>query len=237
VVIRTTGRGTNQSITSKSAAFFIQVLSAVKFMHLLKIAHRDLKMDNVVLCHGFSTAKLIDFGVAHRFTPGERNVAADKRIGTYPSPECYQEQRYSAFKNDVWALGFLLFMALAKAPPYEYPSVVDSAFEYVTSGSYKPAEERDKKKSLKALLKTKAMGKCLFMFTMDALDLLSKIFCPESERITVDEIFKHPWCSDEVGRMHESGELEFLNAWFEARTQGLLGDDDNDTDTMNVSAL
>merc|ERR1711879_739677 len=106
----------------KVTKYFIEVLAAVQYMHMLKIAHRDLKLENVILvdtANGEQCAKLIDFGIAHRFSAGEAPQALDS-VGTYQSPECSNTDgsTYDAFKNDVWALGFMLYMMLAKEPPY-----------------------------------------------------------------------------------------------------------------------
>lgn len=47
-----------------------QIISAVSYMHKMKIAHRDLKLDNIVLVKEMnknnqrSSIKIIDFGLA-----------------------------------------------------------------------------------------------------------------------------------------------------------------------------
>jgi serine/threonine protein kinase len=43
---------------------FLQILSGVTYLHSMGLAHRDLKLDNVVVSeHGIM--KIIDFGSAH----------------------------------------------------------------------------------------------------------------------------------------------------------------------------
>lgn len=43
--------------------YFHQILSAIEYMHSNGFAHRDIKLDNVVLDEDYN-AKLIDFGFA-----------------------------------------------------------------------------------------------------------------------------------------------------------------------------
>lgn len=63
---------------------FLQILSGVTYLHSMGLAHRDLKLDNVVVGeHGIM--KIIDFGSAHVFKyPFENNIHL--ATGRSPSP-------------------------------------------------------------------------------------------------------------------------------------------------------
>ncbi len=63
-----------------------QLLDALRFMHARRIAHRDLKLENIMLTgectRGGITVKLIDFGYAKRLAgPGAACAAAAAREG------------------------------------------------------------------------------------------------------------------------------------------------------------
>merc|ERR1719281_1842415 len=89
-------------------------------MHQNYIMHRDLKPENWLL--GSSQPvhktylKLIDFGLAKRYTPGE---FATTKAGTpyYVAPEVL-EGRY-AEKSDVWSIGVIMYILLSGSPPFQ----------------------------------------------------------------------------------------------------------------------
>jgi serine/threonine protein kinase len=57
-----TGRMTREEVS----CCFLQILSGVTYLHSMGLAHRDMKLDNVVVSeHGIM--KIIDFGSAHVF--------------------------------------------------------------------------------------------------------------------------------------------------------------------------
>ena len=53
----------NSRYTEQEAAKMVrQCLKALNYLHGLKIVHRDIKTENVLLCKNKQFAKLIDFG-------------------------------------------------------------------------------------------------------------------------------------------------------------------------------
>jgi [calcium/calmodulin-dependent protein kinase] kinase len=86
-------------------------LAGLEYLHSLRIAHRDIKPDNLLLASD-GTVKLADLGVARQFGSQESEFISETH-GTYHffSPEmCSGEARYSAFISDIWSLGVTLFI-------------------------------------------------------------------------------------------------------------------------------
>eukprot|EP00756_Hemistasia_phaeocysticola_P063062 Hpha_TRINITY_DN6536_c0_g1::TRINITY_DN6536_c0_g1_i1::g.46011::m.46011 len=103
------------------ARFYIaEIALAVGHLHDLKIVHRDLKAQNLVL-DSEGHVMLTDFGFAKTIDAGERNTT---RCGTvlYMAPEIFQQsdEGYS-YEVDWWALGVLLFLMLTGVYPFNHP--------------------------------------------------------------------------------------------------------------------
>ena len=87
--------------------WFVQISSALKFIHGKNILHRDLKTQNVFLDRNW-TVKLGDFGIAKVLT--STTAQANTMVGTpyYLSPELCEDKPYDK-KSDIWALGCILY--------------------------------------------------------------------------------------------------------------------------------
>jgi len=195
---------------------WLMQVKATYDMHQMGIAHRDIKLENVVYDEQGNT-KCIDFGVAYRFGIWERDdMYCRDCVGTAPymSPECFivsskkrrfadsrlnikQTDKYSAKANDVWCLGVMLFCMLVQEMPYKQVGVVDLCFTSVSNGLYLLPEDKRKQKlsrdPIMSMLKSK---KRHMMITDSVIDLFYKIFVPEDQRITLEAIFDHPWVQE-----------------------------------------
>lgn len=86
-------------------------------MHSNNIAHRDLKLENIIIDKD-KRIKIIDFGFATDWTKEDKSYLF---CGTpsYMSPEIINNQKHSYFKADIWALGVILYALLSGKFPFK----------------------------------------------------------------------------------------------------------------------
>ena len=102
---------------TQAAAYMLQMVSAVNYLHSKKIMHRDLKPENMMFetKENDSHLKLIDFGSSKHFVDG---LPTAERLGSayYIAPEVlagnYDE------KCDVWSLGVIMHILFSGYPPF-----------------------------------------------------------------------------------------------------------------------
>eukprot|EP01112_Ceratiomyxa_fruticulosa_P019143 TRINITY_DN6218_c0_g1_i2.p1 TRINITY_DN6218_c0_g1~~TRINITY_DN6218_c0_g1_i2.p1 ORF type:complete len:679 (-),score=133.90 TRINITY_DN6218_c0_g1_i2:394-2430(-) len=160
----------------QAQALFRQLIEAVGYIHSLKITHRDIKPDNLIITSG-GCLKLTDFGSAEEV--GDYNVeydASNAKISGSPAftpPELASGNipLYSPYKADLWAMGVTLYNLVLGQLPFNGSNVY-SLFENITRGEY------------------------LLPDTLDPTlaDLLRGILHPNyRQRLTLAQIKAHPW--------------------------------------------
>ncbi|XP_067671889.1 testis-specific serine/threonine-protein kinase 2-like [Haliotis asinina] len=95
---------------------FSQLVEAVNACHQVGIAHRDLKLENVLLDLD-GNIKLSDFGLC---ICQDQRVSNNVFCGTvaYSSPEVLTGRGYDAFKLDIWSLGVILYSLVCGSFPF-----------------------------------------------------------------------------------------------------------------------
>ncbi|KAK1061764.1 Nitrogen permease reactivator protein [Friedmanniomyces endolithicus] len=114
----------------------LQILAGVCYLHSMGMAHRDLKLDNVVINeHGIM--KLIDFGSAVIFRyPFENEVVlATGVVGSDPylAPEVYDQSRYDPRPTDVWSLAIVFCCMMLRRFPWKAPRLSDNSYRLFVS--------------------------------------------------------------------------------------------------------
>lgn len=94
---------------------FCNLLRAVQTMHNQGLVHRDLKPDNVLLRAGVPV--LLDLGLTHAEAEGGATARHMEGTPRYAAPEQFLGEPCTP-KTDLYALGVMLYEALAGAPPH-----------------------------------------------------------------------------------------------------------------------
>uniref|UniRef100_A0A1A8PZJ6 non-specific serine/threonine protein kinase n=2 Tax=Nothobranchius TaxID=28779 RepID=A0A1A8PZJ6_9TELE len=109
-----------ESLTEEEATQFLkQILDGVQYLHVKRIAHFDLKPENIMLLDKNvpnPRIKLIDFGIAHQIKAGNefKNI-----FGTpeFVAPEIVNYEPLG-LEADMWSIGVITYILLSGASPF-----------------------------------------------------------------------------------------------------------------------
>lgn len=157
-------------LTEPIAKFiFKQIIKGLIFIHNKGIAHRDIKLDNILIDIN-SNIKLCDFGIAKKIKKGE--LMTDQ-CGTpaYIAPEVFKGNGYEGNISDMWSAGVVLYAMLAGVVPFKASKLPDLQ-KLIIKGTY-----------------NKIKG-----ISDEAEDLISKLLDPyPNTRYSEEEVLNHPW--------------------------------------------
>ncbi|KAI8146521.1 kinase-like domain-containing protein [Fennellomyces sp. T-0311] len=108
-----------------------QLLNGLEYLHGMGIAHRDLKLDNLVLDHQ-GMLKIIDFGCSSVFKyPFENNIVMSRGIlgsDPYIAPEQYTQTTYDPRQSDVWSCAIIFVCMTIRSFPWRVARPCDRSF-------------------------------------------------------------------------------------------------------------
>ena len=159
-----------------SAYVMFQILSAINYCHGMKIIHRDLKTENILISekdeNGFPRIKIADFGTPEIF---KKNRNQDQIIHSYyyMAPESIDENYIE--KSNLWSCGVIMYLLLSG----KFPFIGDNNQEIIES--IKEGEYDLESSPFNELSKS-------------GLDLIKKLLKKKpKERISVKEALNHQW--------------------------------------------
>lgn len=106
----------NKLTEERARKVFRQIVSGVSYCHKHSIAHRDIKLDNVLL-NEYDGVKIIDFGFS-TYTHDNKKGRGFCGTPSYMAPEILLRRPYVGQPADVWALGVLLYALAAGTLPF-----------------------------------------------------------------------------------------------------------------------
>lgn len=181
-----------------SKIIYQQILKGVKACHDLRIAHRDIKINNILLDNDF-IPKLCDFGCSKKFEENEdtrtREIAGTR---SHYAPQFFIEGEYhDTFKDDIFSLGVVLFMLVTAYYPFDTSENSDKYYELI------------KNKNFEQFWKTVKNITKITNLSPEFKKLFFKLVSyEETERPSVDEILNDEWFKEIKER--NSNEMEEL---------------------------
>ncbi|KAM3625130.1 uncharacterized protein V6R79_007229 [Siganus canaliculatus] len=166
-----------ESLSEEEATQFIkQILEGVNYLHARKIAHFDLKPENIMLLDKnvpLPRIKLIDFGLAHKIETG---VEFKNIFGTpeFVAPEIVNYEPLG-LEADMWSIGVITYILLSGASPFLGETKQDT-LKNISTVNYEFDEE--------FFCHTSKLAK---IFISQLLEKSTK------KRLTIQEALNHPW--------------------------------------------
>ncbi|XP_062439755.1 death-associated protein kinase 2 isoform X4 [Rhea pennata] len=182
-----------ESLSEEEATRFIkQILDGVNYLHSNKIAHFDLKPENIMLLDKnipIPHIKLIDFGLAHKIEDG---VEFKNIFGTpeFVAPEIVNYEPLG-LAADMWSIGVITYILLSGASPF-LGETKQETLANITAVNYEFDEE-------------------FFSNTSDlAKDFIRKLLVKDTrKRLTIQEALSHPWITlKEETKVQENKKVE-----------------------------
>jgi casein kinase II subunit alpha len=94
-----------------------ELLTGLDYAHSCGIIHRDLKPDNVAIDFSEKRLRILDWGLAEFYRPGQK---LNPHAGTkaFMAPELLIGYNYANYGIDIWAAGLIFMLMLFKSFPF-----------------------------------------------------------------------------------------------------------------------
>jgi serine/threonine protein kinase len=112
---------------------FTQLLDAVEHMHSRNIAHRDIKLENVLVDSKDMTLKVADFGYAAQ---GTEQLRSYRGTFTYMAPEIKEGRTYDGKQADLFSVGVVLFILIRGIFPFKEARKEEFFYNLLCQGKY-----------------------------------------------------------------------------------------------------
>lgn len=188
--------------------YMFELLKALDFCHSMGIMHRDVKPHNVCIDHNQKKLRLIDWGLAEFYHPGQDyNVRVASRY--FKGPELLVNYQYYDYSLDMWSLGCMLASMIFKREPFfhghdNYDQLVriarvlgtDDLYEYldkyniILDPRYNDIMGRHSRKRWERYVSSDNSD----LVTPESLDFLDRLLrYDHQDRLTAREAMEHPY--------------------------------------------
>jgi len=155
--------------------FMDQLADVVSYLQGKKVAHRDLKLENILVDEGLAL-KLADFG----FATYKRihKLKSYRGTKTYMAPEIKEGKVYDGRKSDIFSLGVILFIIVQGIFPFSEAKKDEYYYKLIMEGKLDKYWRKTDGEKLTPEFKTL---------------VLSMLHHNPEERPSIEELLKSPW--------------------------------------------
>jgi serine/threonine protein kinase len=181
---------------------FHKILKGIQTVHNAGIAHRDLKMQNILVDDKFNP-KICDFGFGGELSGQDGSGKMNEFLGTqnYAAPEIFLHRPYDGVKVDIFSMGVVLLNLVTCRMGFVQATRLDKYYRCIMAKKYN--------------MYWNLVSGIIGNVSEDLKNLYIKMvtFTPE-QRPSIDDIFQDPWMK-EVTSLDEKGYHELEHEVFE----------------------
>ncbi len=162
----------NDNLSEKEICkLYQQIISGIEYMYEMGIAHRDLKLENILLNYK-KDIKIIDFGLSNSYDrDADELLHSSCGSPCYAAPEMIKGLEYRGINTDIWSSGIILYLMLCKSFPFNDKNN-SKLYQKILAGKFNIPNN----------------------LSNEAKDLIIKLLkVNPQERIKLNEIKNHPW--------------------------------------------
>ncbi|GLC74270.1 hypothetical protein PLESTF_001483200 [Pleodorina starrii] len=157
---------------------FVQIASAISYIHSKRVLHRDLKTQNIFIARG-GIIKLGDFGISKVLERTDSFATTVTGTPYYMAPEICTNQPYT-YKSDIWSLGCVLYELCTLKHAFAADSLLSLVYQIVR-GNFPPIPTDQ--------------------FSQGLSDLVNRLLARDAgTRPSLGEVFKVPYVQRHLDR-------------------------------------
>lgn len=197
--------------------FMSQMLDVLEFMHGKGVAHRDLKLENIMVDENMNL-KVADFGYSS-FT-NVHKLKSYRGTKTYMAPEIKYGKVYDGFQIDMFSTGVILFILVHGTFPFKEAKKDEYYYNMIYTNKideyFDATGANDRSSEFKDLI--------LSLFSYNGED-----------RMTVEQVRNHAWMQKSVD--HEKIREELCKEYFKDSVQSIQTGSTRDDQNLRGDGL
>lgn len=107
---------------------FKQIIAGIKYIHSKRIAHRDIKIENILFNSIDKQVKIIDYSISSILSNNEKEINEPGGSMHYQAPELFANDTkgyYEPLKADIWSIGICLYIFIYEQYPFDAESELE----------------------------------------------------------------------------------------------------------------